>query len=96
MLGCELPVLEEVEPVEDGLEDDELDDWLPDDEELDDELELELLLELEDELELLDCCDSGVLQPAISDSSDATSKNPETLLIDIGLPRTIPEMYTPF
>ncbi len=55
IVGCELPVPEEVEPGEDGLEDDELDDWLPDDEELDDELELELLLGLEDELELLDC-----------------------------------------
>lgn len=77
-------MLDEVELDDDGLEGDELEDWLPEDEGLDDELELELLLGLEDELELLDCCDSGVLQPAISDSSDATSKSPEILLIDIG------------
>ena len=73
IVGCELPVLEEVELDDDGLEGDELDD----------ELELELVLGLEDELELLDCCDSGVLQPAISDSSDATSKSPEIVFIDI-------------
>jgi len=84
IVGCELPELEEVELDDDGLEGDELEDWLPEDEELDDELELELLLGLEDELELLDCCDSGVLQPAISDSSDATSKKPEIVCIDIG------------
>ncbi len=73
IVGCEFPVLEEVELDDDGLEGDELEDWLPEDEELDDELELELL----------DCCDSGVLQPAISDSSDATSKSPEIVFIDI-------------
>jgi hypothetical protein len=94
IVGVELPALDEDEPVVDELEE-ELEDWLPV-EELDEELELELLLGLEDELELLDCCDSGVLHAVITDSSRAMNTGPVIFLFDISLSRAIAQMYTPF
>ena len=94
IVGVELPLLDEDEPVVDELEE-EFEDWLPV-EELDEELELELLLGLEDELELLDCCDSGVLHAVMTDNSRAMNTGPVIFLFDIRLSRAIPQMYTPF